>query len=1406
MSREFITSSGLVSDTGGRDFALPGGYLTGGPVITGTGVLTSNTAALDAAGTVQAGGQVPWTPNLIAGLEGWHDASQLALVDGASVPVWTNVGTGAASWMVGTPLPVLKTGVVGGKPVVRFTANEGRLRNTFSHPFEHTVVYISRRWGANGGRCFTAPYPEGANHLIGYHISGYDCMHDDGGWIVFPVGYPAAGTDPWRMYGGDGKPSEGIRFFVFGELRGSGLTQGNYGPGYNIGGYALTTAEETGDFDVAEVLVYDTKLSEDDRQKVEGYLAWKYGLQGDLLVGHPYKDAAPTTGAPPEATGTGALTAGPATVAADGLIRATGTAALTTGTAAIVSAGIIRAKGTADLASLDSVLSGVGAAATVPWTPDRITTGMFGWWDASDASSLTWSGINLLEMADQGPGGIHMGRASSSGPTAATLNGRGALAFTYDQGLMTPVATTFGDYTIFAVFNPGFSDGNTYERIVDHSYAEGWWFGRTGGTQTFGGGIQDGPGTQYGIFVPLANNEVHLISNVREGIIHKIGGNGGAVTNSRAIHTNVTASNRVYMAQDNLGLSDVTDGEIGEVIIWHRALPADEMALVEGYLAWKWGIQDKLPVGHAYKNAAPGGALPVETAGTGVLVAGAAVLTGAGTLGSFVAGSGNLGLETPVVSPVNMVSNTSPAPFVVTSSNELAGYLAFNAFDNNEASVAHSNDSLTQTPYWIKIDLGAPKFVDSYRYQARNVGPYHCWKTWQLHGSNNDIDWTLADTVVGEANFAISEMRGYVCDTPGSFRYWRWSVTATGGISGTYAEAATLRLYGPLGYVNSLIAGDGSAKWVFSVALPASPAALIAAGLSRSIGTGTASVGVATATGAGISRSIATGTPAAQSATLVGAGLVQRVGTGALIVASTAQVTGIGTATTFIGGALYTASAQIAGAGISATRGTGVLPAQTSVSTAVGVSLSHGSALLADQPAALASSGLTRWTTAVALSPQAATVAASGATRWIAAATLPSQAATLAGAGNVGWAGIGALVSTAAAAGQGISSSTAIAPLQMALATIEGIQGIEVVEGRGEPRSRSAQIDAHSISRSFGFGTIVDTRAAVEGEAVGELVATGALQVKTRSVIEGTGKAILIIGGAIKAQAAKIAGVGISRSRGTGTVINYRSAVQATALGTSRGSGVLTQTGRAAIMGVGRVIAVGTGDLIRKPNRLVASGLSRSIGTGALPTLPHQIAAAGVSISGGPAVLASTRALLAASGRSLAFGTGLLDAKANRIVASGLSGSIASGVLIVEARATVTSVGFSIGGGPAALVVGSGTLTGRGLSQSLGLGDLPSKPAIIDGYVAHWTGTGDLAAGQSSIEGWAEIAEPPMWLPTELAGAYPLYNPAVWYPNPGTGIVPRPLVAAAGWHGRGTATWYEVTKPNMTTVHGKTHG
>lgn len=62
----------------------------------------------------------------------------------------------------------------------------------------------------------------------------------------------------------------------------SSIVMGAFGGGNRINGL------------IAEVIVLDRASDTDERQKIEGYLAHKWGLEDDLPVGHPYKTSRPT--------------------------------------------------------------------------------------------------------------------------------------------------------------------------------------------------------------------------------------------------------------------------------------------------------------------------------------------------------------------------------------------------------------------------------------------------------------------------------------------------------------------------------------------------------------------------------------------------------------------------------------------------------------------------------------------------------------------------------------------------------------------------------------------------------------------------------------------------------------------------------------------------------------------------------------------------------------------------------------------------------------------------------------------------------------------------------------------------------------------------------------------------------
>ena len=229
-----------------------------------------------------AGDQKIWpsgfTPNSLSGLVTWLDAAEY------STGSWPNKASGPAVTLPGTPAPTVSANTLNGKPLVRFKGNEGKVRSVWeTNPVEWTLIYLTRWIGPNPGRAFSVQYPP-SNLLVGMHTSQPDTMYNNGTWMVYGTGWNGwtiGTTNPWRMYGADSTQSVGSRFFIDGMEIGTpvfnvGAQEGLYG-GWGLSGYGAGN-EETLDIEVAELVLYNRKLSDVDREQVEEYLRQKWGV------------------------------------------------------------------------------------------------------------------------------------------------------------------------------------------------------------------------------------------------------------------------------------------------------------------------------------------------------------------------------------------------------------------------------------------------------------------------------------------------------------------------------------------------------------------------------------------------------------------------------------------------------------------------------------------------------------------------------------------------------------------------------------------------------------------------------------------------------------------------------------------------------------------------------------------------------------------------------------------------------------------------------------------------------------------------------------------------------------------------------------------------------------------------
>lgn len=81
--------------------------------------------------------------------------------------------------------------------------------------------------------------------------------------------------------------------------------------------------------------------------------------------------------------------------------------------------------------------------------------------------------------------------------------------------------------------------------------------------------------------------------------------NGGSMT--VALNRPIPTLNKLTLGAQNGTIEEFNglDGQIGEFVVASDDITPENKQKLEGYTAWKWGLEEYLPVGHPYKLAAP---------------------------------------------------------------------------------------------------------------------------------------------------------------------------------------------------------------------------------------------------------------------------------------------------------------------------------------------------------------------------------------------------------------------------------------------------------------------------------------------------------------------------------------------------------------------------------------------------------------------------------------------------------------------------------------------------------------------------------------------------------------------------------------------------------------------------------
>jgi hypothetical protein len=355
-----------------------------------------------------------------------------------------------------------------------------------------------------------------------------------------------------------------ISFFQSGNTVTSGTPQFTYSSGGSI---SLIGSYGGGGFlqgQVYEMIVYNTALDSTQRQTVESYLAQKWGLTGSLPSGH--RQFTQPAGKPNTVT--------------DPII------------------------------GVYPILKPV----TSSFTPTSIA-GIQMWMDAADSSSssMTLSGSTVTQWRDKsGVGNNTTARSGTSTLVSSAINGRSAISMA--GGYFTgPFATanTGTQLHAFAVISidsssgvwprplslgrPGVDDygsSTTTFAIIRYSGSQAVAIGRNGQYLNVGFPSYSSP---------------FLVQSSHNGPTEFMSINGNLTVNS--LNTGQTGNFNITSyglgVNTNTGDYFVWNGYYAEVIYYNVQLSVADRQILEGYLAWKWGLQTSLPAGHPYYSAAP---------------------------------------------------------------------------------------------------------------------------------------------------------------------------------------------------------------------------------------------------------------------------------------------------------------------------------------------------------------------------------------------------------------------------------------------------------------------------------------------------------------------------------------------------------------------------------------------------------------------------------------------------------------------------------------------------------------------------------------------------------------------------------------------------------------------------------
>ena len=520
------------------------------------------------------------SPSLVKGLVAWYDASDSTTMSTAQGVAQWNDRSGQGNNL--TPItagvvPTLQASTLNGLPTILFansavTVGEALVDTAFTPTtMPATTIFIVHA---------VQSMPAGYGRTLGFwngsgdSVTGIDIGSPnvaqasfDVRWIEgeYPVGgsYQTnlrTGSTPFGTYvlERDQASSTNVNVAVNGTLEGTRasttagpIATSEFGIGTSMSGSYLSSDES-----IAEVVIYNVALSTTNMQLIEGYLACKWGLQGSLPAGHPYKSTCPS-GSNTPTTVSGLV----------GWYDASDSSTITTATAVAQwnDKSSLGNNVTPQSAGVDPTLQAttLNGLSTIRF-PNPAVTGVDALVDtAFTPTTMTATTIFIVHAVQSMPAGF--------GRTLGFWSGSNDYIHGIDIGA------------------PGAAQASFDVRYIEGAYPIG------GSSQT----NLLTASTAFGTYV-LERDQASS-TNVNVAV-------NGTLEGTRASTTAGPIATSEFGIGTSMSGSYLSSNEsIAEVVIYNQTLARQEYQFVEGYLACKWGLQASLPASHPYRSFCPSG-------------------------------------------------------------------------------------------------------------------------------------------------------------------------------------------------------------------------------------------------------------------------------------------------------------------------------------------------------------------------------------------------------------------------------------------------------------------------------------------------------------------------------------------------------------------------------------------------------------------------------------------------------------------------------------------------------------------------------------------------------------------------------------------------------------------------------